>query len=141
MRRYIGEIEDIQFEPGHPTREDIEMIYVTLEQWQNGGHYQHNPSFWFIYDNSMYYGVSDFDMPFLAQYIDIVLPNGEMFNEYDPGKEEFDYLIGTGIMTYYKFNYERVINDKETLGHYSQYEMNFIKIWNRDSKINKLFEK
>ncbi len=152
MNRYIGEIENI-----NPTYNEIELIYITIEQWQEtkdviapnprNRSYHHQPSFWFIYKGWMYLGVCDQEMGFLVSYDDIIFDDvgeqldnrfahGKMFNQYEPGEDEFNWLLKDGV-AYHKFDYDKAMVD-DNLGHYSQYEMDFIIIWNRDRKINKL---
>jgi hypothetical protein len=129
--RYAGEVEDIK-----PEYKDVELVYITLEQWQQGGHIMCYPSFWFIYKGWLYLGICDYDLPFLSNYDDIIMKSGNRFSPYNPKEEEFNYLTTTWEVTYYKFNYEKVMSDDWNLGHYSEHETDFIKVWNRDRRID-----
>jgi len=138
MNRYIGEIENI-----NPSYDEVELIYITVEQWTENNSYHHQPSFWFIYKGWMYLGVCNYEMEFLMSYDDILFDgnglqgeHGRTFNQYEPGEDEFNWLLKLGV-TYYKLDYDKAMVG-DNLGHYSQYEMDFIIVWNRDRKINKL---
>lgn len=127
----------------------------------------HNPSFWFEFNGWIYYGMVEYEFGFTEQYEDWVV-NGKVsddsvkynsndldypfFNSYNPSKFEFDMLVnfkapsnkvsdpGKPYNTkYYKLDWDKA-NTEDNLDYYCEYETDFIKVWNRDRKINELID-
>ena len=122
--RYIGEKVSLD-----PEYKDIDIKWMTNE---NSGSHNRNPSVWFIYNNKMYYGICDYTFGFLEDYSDF-----ENFIHWDPKEYEWNYLKEFGFV-YYELDYQKAIVEGGDLDEWCDYELDFIKIWLRDSKLNEL---
>jgi hypothetical protein len=142
--RYIGEEVIIS-----PTWERSKLIWVTVENWKGPWLYHRNPAFWFEFEGWLYYGLVDYEFNFGEQYDDWVIGESR-FNDMKPGKIEFDMLTNFKDFTflkepvsdiksfntiYYKLDWDKA-NTKDNLLEYCQFEIDFIKTWNRDRKLN-----
>jgi len=126
MNRYIGRAVSLEPVPEH---NDIEIKWITTEDDDNNSA---SPSIWFIYNNKMYYGICNYKFEFLQDYTDF-----KKFNKWDPKENEWNYLKDLGI-TYYELDYQKAIIEAEDLDEWCDYELDFIKVWLRDSKLNEL---
>jgi hypothetical protein len=125
MSRYIG--EKVSLEPD-PEYKDIDIKWVTTEYTDTGNQ---NPSVWFIFNNKMYYGVCNYTFSILEDYTDF-----KNFNKWKPGEYEWNYLKELGFV-YYELDYQKAIVEGD-LDEWCDYELDFIKVWLRDSKLNEL---
>ena len=123
MIRYIGRIASLD-----PEYKDIDIKWMTKE---DTGSYNRNPSVWFIYNNKMYYSICDYTFNFLEDYSDF-----KTFNEWKPGEYEWNYLKDLGF-DYYELDYQKAIVEGD-LDEWCDYELDFIKVWLRDSKLKEL---
>jgi hypothetical protein len=91
MERYIGEIKIMQ----NPKFEDIQILWMTNEQWRDPlNKYNTNrnfPSVWFIYEGIMYCALSKYEFKWFEEYSDLTLSSTAQFNQWNPGKEEWEY--------------------------------------------------
>ena len=126
MSRYIGRTVSLDTEPEY---NDIEIKWLTTEDDDD---YLRSPSIWFIYNNKMYYGICNYKFEFLQDYTDF-----KKFNKWDPKENEWNYLKDLGII-YYELDYQKAIIEAEDLDEWCDYELDFIKVWLRDSKLNEL---
>lgn len=126
MSRYIGRTVSLDTEPEY---NDIEIKWLTTEDDDD---YLRSPSIWFIYNNKMYYGICNHLFGFLEDYTDF-----KNFNQWDPKENEWNYLKDLGI-TYYELDYQKAIIEGGDLDEWCEYELDFIKVWLRDSKLNEL---
>ena len=131
MSRYIGRTVSLDTEPEY---NDIEIKWLTTEDDDNylalaSG--SRSPSIWFIYNNRMYYGICNYKFHFLEGYTDF-----KNFIYWDPKENEWNYLKDLGI-TYYELDYKKAIVEGD-LDEWCEYELDFIKVWLRDSKLNEL---
>ena len=124
MIRYIGRIASLD-----PEYKDIDIKWMTKE---DTGAYNRNPSVWFIYNNKMYYSICDYTFNFLEDYSDF-----KTFNEWVPGEYEWNYLKDLGF-AYYELDYQKAIIEGGDLDEWCDYELDFIKVWLRDSKLKEL---
>ena len=127
MSRYIGRAVSLEPVPEH---NDIEIKWITTEE--DDDNYLSSPSIWFIYNNKMYYGICNYKFEFLQDYTDF-----KKFNKWDPKENEWNYLKNLEI-TYYELDYQKAIIEAEDLDEWCEYELDFIKVWLRDSKLNEL---
>lgn len=127
MNRYIG--RTVSLEPV-PENNDIEIKWITTEY--DDDNYLSSPSIWFIYNNKMYYGICNYKFEFLQDYTDF-----KNFNQWDPKENEWNYLKDLGII-YYELDYQKAIIEGGDLDEWCDYELDFIKVWLRDSKLNEL---
>lgn len=127
MNRYIGRAVSLEPVPEH---NDIEIKWITTEE--DDDNYLSSPSIWFIYNNKMYYGICNYKFEFLQDYTDF-----KKFNKWDPKENEWNYLKNLEI-TYYELDYQKAIIEAEDLDEWCEYELDFIKVWLRDSKLNEL---
>lgn len=145
MRRYIGEIVDI-----NPTWERSKLIWITQD---SDSDYVSSPSFWFEFDGWLYYGIVEYKLHTFEQYEDWILDDNTIFNDMNPGKFEFDYLVDFRSPNnlvespnipyktiYYKLDYDKVMSGY--LGKWCEYEyeLEFMKVWNRDMKLKGLLK-
>ena len=134
--RYIGELVKIS-----PKWEDVRLIWVTNER--DGNDRKTHPSFWFEYNGWIYYGVVQYKMNTFETYDDWE----PTFNNWAPEKYEFELLTNFKSPSnlvknpnvpydtlYYKVDYEGIM--KTDLDYWCEFEMNFLKEWNREKKIN-----
>ena len=126
MSRYIGRTASLDPEPEY---NDIEIKWLTTEDDDD---YLRSPSIWFIYNNKMYYGICNYKFEFLQDYTDF-----KKFNKWDPKENEWNYLKDLGI-TYYELDYQKAIIEGGDLDEWCDYELDFIKVWLRDSKLKEL---
>jgi hypothetical protein len=124
MSRYIG--EKVSLEPEY---KDIDIKWMTREYTAIDNQ---NPSVWFIFNNKMYYGVCDYTFSLFEDYTDF-----KTFNEWKPGEYEWNYLKEFGFV-YYELDYQKAILEGGDLDEWCDYELDFIKVWLRDSKLNEL---
>ena len=122
----IGDAAEID-----PEFEDIEMSWVTIENNQDKK--TSHPAVWIIYKEHIYYGVCKYRLG-REKFKCIILKNGEIFNEFEPGESEWDFLNKKGI-TYYRLDYEKFIL-QENFDKYCRFEIDFIKKWHRETKID-----
>lgn len=136
MERYIGEIKIME----DPKFEDIRILWMTNEQWLDRFAKSRNyPSVWFIYEGIMYWGLSKHEFKWFEQYSDSILPSGKEFDEWSPGKEEWEYMLEFGY-EYRELDYEKAILLAEDLDNWCDYEIQFITEWNRNKKIDDIFK-
>lgn len=138
MERYIGEIKIME----DPKFEDIQILWMTNEQWRDPiDRYNHwdFPSVWFIYEGIMYWALSKRGFKLFEDYSDFTLPSTAKFNKWNPGKEEWEYMLELGY-EYRVFDYEKAILQAEDLDSWCDFELQFIKEWNRDKNIDDLLK-
>lgn len=139
MERYIGEIKIME----DPKFEDIQILWMTNEQWRDPlNKYNPNrnfPSVWFIYEGIMYWALSKHEFKWFEEYSDLTLPSTAQFNQWNPGKEEWEYMLELGY-EYRVFDYEKAILQAEDLDSWCDYELQFITEWNRNKKIDDLLK-
>jgi hypothetical protein len=131
MERYIGEIKIIQ----DPKFEDIQIMWMTNEQWIVDKKTKNFPSVWFIYEGLMYWGLSKYEFKWFEDYSDFTLPSTAKFNQWSPGKEEWEFMLELGY-EYRVLDYKKAILDVEDLDSWCDYELNFIKEWYRNKRID-----
>ena len=132
MSRYIGGVVTLEPEPEY---NDIEIKWLTTENDDNYLSFtsgSRSPSIWFIYNDRMYYGICNYKFQFLEDYTDF-----KKFNHWDPKEYEWNYLKDFGII-YYELDYQKAIIEAGDLDEWCEYELDFIKVWLRDSKLNEL---
>lgn len=136
MERYIGEIKIME----DPKFEDIRILWMANEQWLDQFAKSRNyPSVWFIYEGIMHWGLSKHEFKWFEQYSDLILPSGKEFDEWSPGKEEWEYMLEFGY-EYRVLDYEKAILHAENLDGWCDYEIRFITEWNRNKKIDDILE-
>lgn len=138
MERYIGEIKIME----DPKFEDIQILWMTNEQWRDPiDRYNHwdFPSVWFIYEGIMYWALSKREFKLFEDYSDLTLPSTAKFNKWNPGKEEWEYMLGFGY-EYRVFDYEKAILRAEDLDSWCDFELQFITEWNRNKNIDDLLK-
>ena len=136
MERYIGEIKIME----DPKFEDIRILWMANEQWLDRFAKSRNyPSVWFIYEGIMHWGLSKHEFKWFEQYSDSILPSGKEFDEWSPGKEEWEYMLEFGY-EYRVLDYEKAILRAEDLDNWCDYEIQFITEWNRNKKIDDIFK-
>jgi hypothetical protein len=130
-KKYQGNIVEI-----NPLWENVKLLFITTTTSNFSLDVKSKPLFLFIYENSLYFGICDYEFQFLQSYEDFTMENEQVFNSFFPNSEEFIYLKDMNP-TYYKLDYQKTIN-KEDLGDFSDYELDLLKEWNRELSINKL---
>jgi hypothetical protein len=131
-KKYQGDIVEI-----FPLWENVKLLFITTTASNFVSNYiKPKPLFLFIYENSLHFGICDYEFQFLQGYEDFIMDNQQVFNSSFPNSEEFIYLKGMNP-TYYKLDYQKTIN--QDLGEFSDYELDLLKKWNRELSINKLF--
>lgn len=135
MERYIGEIKIMK----DPKFEDIRILWMTNEQWHVDRSSKNFPSVWFIYEGIMYWALSKYEFKWFEEYSDLTLSSTAQFNQWDPGKEEWEFMLGFGY-EYRVFDYEKAILQAEDLDHWCDFELDFIKKWHRDKRIDDLLK-
>jgi hypothetical protein len=135
MERYIGEIKIMQ----DPKFEDIRILWMTNEQWIVDKKPKNFPSVWFIHKGIMYWGLSKYEFKWFEDYSDFTLPSTEQFNQWDPGKEEWEFMLGLGY-EYRVFDYDKAILKVEDLDNWCDFEIQFLTDWNRNKKIDDLLK-
>lgn len=139
MERYIGEIKIME----DPKFEDIQILWMTNEQWRDPlskyNPQKNHPSVWFIYEEIMYWALSKHEFKWFEDYSDAVLPSGKAFNQWNPGKEEWEYMLEFGY-EYRVLDYENAILQADDLDHWCDFEIRFITEWNRNKKIDDILK-
>ena len=139
MERYIGEIKIME----NPKFEDIQILWMTNEQWRDPL-LKYNPqkkhaSVWFIYEEIMYWALSKYEFKWFEEYSDLTLSSTAQFNQWNPGKEEWEFMLGFGY-EYREFDYNTAILEVENLDDWCDFELDFIKKWHRDKRIDDLLK-
>jgi len=130
MERYIGEIKIME----DPKFEDIQIMWMTNEHWFDTIN-KKSPSVWFIYEDVMYWGLSKYEFKWFEDYSDFTLPSTAQFNQWSPEKEEWDFMLNFGY-EYRVLDYKKAILDVEDLDNWCEFELNFIKEWYRNKRID-----
>jgi hypothetical protein len=133
MERYIGEIKIMQ----NPKFEDIQILWMTNEQWVDGN--KNFPSVWFIYEGVMYWGLSKYEFKWFEDYSDFTLPSTAQFNQWLPEKEEWEFMLNLGY-EYRVLDYNKAILEVEDLDNWCDLELDFIKKWYRDKRIDDILK-
>jgi len=131
MERYIGEIKIMQ----NPKFEDIQILWMTNEQWTIDNRSNNFPSVWFIYEGVMYWGLSKYEFKWFEDYSDFTLPSTAQFNQWLPEKEEWEFMLNLGY-EYRVLDYNKAILEVENLDNWCDLELDFIKKWYRDKRID-----
>jgi hypothetical protein len=129
-KKYQGNIVEI-----NPLWENVKLLFITTTTSNFSLDIKPKPLFLFIYEDSLHFGICDYEFQFLQSYEDFTMGNEQVFNSFFPNSEEFIYLKDMNP-TYYKLDYQKTIN--QDLGDFSDYELDLIKKWNRELSINKL---
>ena len=135
MERYIGEIKVME----DPKFEDIQILWMTNEQWFVDRSSKNFPSVWFIYEEVMYWALSKYEFKWFEDYSDLTLPSTAQFNQWNPGKEEWEFMLEFGY-EYRVFDYEKAILQADDLDHWCDFEIQFITEWHRDKRIDDLLK-
>lgn len=125
--RFIG--ENAEIDPGF---DQVQIVWIKTEHTPDNWRY---PSVWFLFGGDLYYGVSSYPFHWLEQHEDIQLPCARRFDAYSPGREEWEWMAGSG-MSYAKLDYEKAM--RGDLGEWCDFEIEFATRWNRDKKIDSL---
>ena len=131
MERYIGEIKIME----NPKFEDIQILWMTNEQWTIDNRSNNFPSVWFIYEGIMYWALSKYEFKWFEDYSDLTLPSTAQFNQWLPEKEEWEFMLNLGY-EYRVLDYNKAILQAEDLDHWCDFELDFIKKWYRDKRID-----
>ena len=131
-KKYQGNIVEIE-----PLWEDVKLLFITTTTSNFSLNIKPRPLFLFIYENSLHFGICDYEFQFLQSYEDFIMENGNYFNSFLPTENEFNHIKKMNT-SYYKLDYQKTIN-QEDLGDFSDYELDLLKEWNRELSINKLF--
>ena len=131
MERYIGEIKIMQ----DPKFEDIQILWMTNEQWTIDNRSNNFPSVWFIYEGIMYWALSKYEFKWFEDYSDLTLPSTAQFNQWLPEMEEWEFMLNLGY-EYRVLDYNKAILQAEDLDHWCDFELDFIKKWYRDKRID-----
>jgi len=135
MERYIGEIKIMQ----NPKFEDIQILWMTNEQWTIDNRSNNFPSVWFIYEGVMYWGLSKYEFKWFEDYSDFTLPSTAQFNQWLPEKEEWEFMLNLGY-EYRVLDYNKAILEVEDLDNWCDLELDFIKKWYRDKRIDDILK-
>jgi hypothetical protein len=135
MERYIGEIKVME----DPKFEDIQILWMINEQWFVDRSSKNFPSVWFIYEEVMYWALSKYEFKWFEDYSDLTLPSTAQFNQWNPGKEEWEFMLEFGY-EYRVFDYEKAILQADDLDHWCDFEIQFITEWHRDKRIDDLLK-
>jgi hypothetical protein len=112
-----------------PLYKDVNILYITKEDWINGNKMMSNPAIWIEYDGWLYYGIcTSYHFSGFEEFED-----WDSFNQYRPGEYEFSVMMGLNP-TFYKLDYVGVMNSD--LDYWTKFELDFIKKWWRDKQIN-----
>jgi len=117
----------------NPKFEDIQILWMTNEQWVDGN--KNFPSVWFIYEGVMYWGLSKYEFKWFEDYSDFTLPSTAQFNQWLPEKEEWEFMLNLGY-EYRVLDYNKAILEVEDLDNWCDLELDFIKKWYRDKRID-----
>ena len=135
MERYIGEIKVME----DPKFEDIQILWMINEQWFVDRSSKNFPSVWFIYEEVMYWALSKYEFKWFEDYSDFTLPSTAQFNQWNPGKEEWEFMLEFGY-EYRVLDYEKAILQADDLDHWCDFEIRFITEWNRNKKIDDILK-
>ena len=135
MERYIGEIKIMK----DPKFEDIQILWMTNEQWTIDNRSNNFPSVWFIYEGIMYWALSKYEFKWFEEYSDLTLPSTAQFNQWFPGKEEWEFMLNLGY-EYRVLDYNKAILHAEDLDNWCDFELNFIKEWYRNKRIDDILK-
>ena len=130
MERYIGEIKKMD----NPKFEEIRILWMTNEQWIVDKATKNFPSVWFIYEGTMHWGLSRYEFKWFEDYSDFTLPSGKEFNQWLPGKEEWEYMLQFGY-EYRLFDYIKAILEADDLDDWCDFELDFVREWHRNKRI------
>jgi hypothetical protein len=137
MKRYIGEIKIME----NPKFEDIQILWMTNEYCNVTPVIIKNyPSVWFIYEGIMYWALSKREFKWLEDYSDLTLPSTAQFDQWNPGKEEWEFMLLEFGYKYREFDYKKAILDTEDLGSWCDFELDLIKKWYRDKRIEDILK-
>ena len=120
----------------NPLWENVKLLFLTTTTSNFALDIKAKPIFLFVYENSLYFGICDYEFHFLECYEDFIMKNGNIFNSFLPTENEFNHLKEMNT-SYYKLDYQKTIN-QEDLVDFSDYELELLKEWNRELNINKL---
>lgn len=132
LERYIGEIVDI-----NPKFHEVEIKWCLTESCYKNNKGYYSPAIWFIYKNKMYFGLVNHDFGFWGGFDDIILSDDKSFNSFNAGELEWNTLMEYEII-FYELDYQKAIIEGGDLDEWCEYELDFIKVWLRDSKLNEL---
>jgi hypothetical protein len=118
-----------------PKFEDIQILWMTNEQWTIDNRSNNFPSVWFIYEGIMYWALSKYEFKWFEDYSDLTLPSTAQFNQWLPEKEEWEFMLNLGY-EYRVFDYNKAILEVEDLDNWCDFELDFIKKWYRDKRID-----
>jgi hypothetical protein len=135
MERYIGDIKIMQ----DPKFEDIQILWMTNEQWFVDGSNKNFPSVWFIYEGVMYWGLSKYEFKWFEDYSDFTLPSTAQFNQWSPEKGEWEFMLNFGY-EYRVLDYKKAILETDDLDNWCDFELNFIKEWYRNKRIDDILK-
>ena len=111
----------------NPKFEDIQILWMTNEYCNVTPVIIRNyPSVWFIYEGIMYWALSKREFKWLEDYSDLTLPSTAQFNQWNPGKEEWEFMLEFGYK-YREFDYKKAILDTEDLDSWCDSELELIK--------------
>ena len=123
LKRVVGEIVKL-----NPEFSEMKIHWITIERVDNN---VSHPSMWFEYKGWVYLAVcSSYTFGLFETYDD-----WDEFNNNNPQKKGVDTLLNLGPI-FFKAIPEDIF--KSDLGEYCDYELDFIKNWVRDRKINEI---
>ena len=76
-KKYQGNIVQI-----NPLWEDVKLLFITTTTSNFSLNIKPKPLFLFIYDNSLHFGICDYDFEFLQSYEDFTMENEQVFNSF-----------------------------------------------------------
>ena len=129
----------------NPKFEDIQILWMTNEYCTLSKSrvtpviIRNYPSVWFIYEGIMYWALSKREFKWLEDYSDLTLPSTAQFNQWNPGKEEWEFMLEFGYK-YREFDYKKAILDTEDLDSWCDSELELIKKWYRDKRIEDILK-
>ena len=137
MERYIGDIKIMQ----DPKFEDIQIMWMTNEHWFDTANKSSKnfPSVWFIYEDVMYWGLSKYEFKWFEDYSDFTLPSTAQFNQWSPEKAEWEFMLNFGY-EYRVLDYKRAILETDDLDNWCDFELNFIREWYRNKRIDDILK-
>lgn len=130
-KRIIGDAVEI-----NPEYKDCKLLYVTTETHRNKNHFERNPSFWLDYKGVLYHCICDYDMEPFEMFEDWDMGGDNRFNEFFPGEKEFEFLMNMKP-TFYKVVFSIIQN---YLDHFSQWELDLCKPYERQNKIDNILK-
>ena len=129
----------------NPKFEDIQILWMTNEYCTLSKSrvtpviIRNYPSVWFIYEGIMYWALSKREFKWFEDYSDLTLPSTAQFNQWNPGKEEWEFMLEFGYK-YREFDYKKAILDTEDLDSWCDSELELIKKWYRDKRIEDILK-